>query len=228
MKKKLKILIISLAILAGIYYVILAPTGWFIIYHKTPSTANEPGIPLNSRTAGSNLIEPKILDFIAFDQKDSIFSNGQRVFRLIGVGGDVIQIKDGIAFRNGENLDKNLELKYLYKLSKEQYAQVIDGKINLNYYDLMRLNDNEGAVYLSNKDNLVKSMNLKRIKDSINAIDPMIQKVYSKPWNKDNFGPLIIPERNYFVLGDNRDGSLDSRFIGLIKKENYVTTIIKF
>jgi signal peptidase I len=36
---------------------------------------------------------------------------------------------------------------------------------------------------------------------------------------RDNFGPVVIPEGYYFMLGDNRDYSLDSRFIGPVSKE---------
>jgi signal peptidase I len=35
---------------------------------------------------------------------------------------------------------------------------------------------------------------------------------------RDNWGPLVVPEENYFMLGDNRDFSLDSRYWGLIER----------
>ncbi len=40
--------------------------------------------------------------------------------------------------------------------------------------------------------------------------------------NTNNFPKITIPKDNFFVLGDNRDNSQDSRFIGLIPRENLV------
>lgn len=37
---------------------------------------------------------------------------------------------------------------------------------------------------------------------------------------RDNLGPLTVPPDSYFVLGDNREESLDSRFLGPVGKEH--------
>ncbi len=34
---------------------------------------------------------------------------------------------------------------------------------------------------------------------------------------RDNWGPLVVPEGHYFMLGDNREKSFDSRYWGLLE-----------
>jgi len=39
---------------------------------------------------------------------------------------------------------------------------------------------------------------------------------------RDNFGPVTVPRGQYFMLGDNRDNSNDSRFWGFARREAFI------
>lgn len=75
--------------------------------------------------------------------------------RIIGIPGDVIEIRNKQLYRNGE-------------LVKEDYIQFTEP----------------------------------------NLFVPV----------RDNYGPVTVPKDKYFVMGDNRDNSMDSRFWGFVDK----------
>lgn len=224
MNKKLKIIILSFGILY-IFYLFVTLTGIFKIY-ESPTVANEPNLEFNKIFYASNLITPKKGDFICYEREDNLIDKHTRVHRLIALEKDVLEIRNGIVFINGKNNDVSPDLMYTYVLSEQEFENIIH-KVEITDKNQMYKMD-ENTLHIILEASLANKMgiNNKRLITEVGKPDERIGKLYHRNWNKDNFGPLTIPNGKVFVLGDNRDNSEDSRYIGLIDKSDIKGVVI--
>ncbi len=101
------------------------------------------------------------------------------------------QVGDVIVFRSPEDDDKSY-IKRVIAVGGDE-VQIIDKTVFING---VPVDDSQYAIH---------------------SDTTLLPRTSAYP--RDNFGPLRVPEGEYFVLGDNRDNSSDSRFWGCVPRE---------
>ncbi|MCY1220209.1 Signal peptidase I [compost metagenome] len=225
MSRNFKIIIIAVLALLVLYFAIVQ-TGAFRMFRNS-TTSNEPNLKLNTIMFTSSLITPEIGDFVAYDYENDIVGKQTRIHRLCAKAKDTLQIIEGIVYVNKINIDKGIDHVHLYQTTQTEYAKIkSEENISDEYYAFVIAEYDVKAML---PDSVAKKYGLasKIIIEEESTIDSVIREVYKADWNKDNFGPVVVPEGKIFVLGDNRDNSEDSRYLGFINETAIIGVALK-
>lgn len=115
------------------------------------------------------------------------------VKRVIGIPGDTLEMRDRVVYRNGKPLN-------------EPYAHYLDAGDDpipeFGTQVMLEPTVRPDAYGSHNHHPLLL---------------PSVNKREYRPM-RNNWGPLVVPEGRYWLMGDNRDRSLDSRFMGPVPR----------
>ena len=197
--------------------------------YTVSSSSNEPNIKTNSHIWVTNLIRPERLDFMCYKVLDTITGSSEvRVHRLCATEGDLVEIKDGRLFVNKINIDSALELYQIFNVHQAELRK-LDGPVREKIEELIVFGANRDSSLINSSQKFLSAhhVSASKYETPADSTDDYILKVWKQKWNRDQFGPVRVPDHCYFVLGDNRCNSLDSRYLGFIPNGNFVGTLLK-
>jgi len=198
----------------------------------TPSM--EPNYDTSSFLMATSLVQPGYNSVVAYRSQvlpiEGVRATEKGVFigRITGMGGDILEIRDGRTYINGRIIDKDIPLKFLYQISpeiraanKKQIEEITKGKYIPRNQHTIYLSDDE-LQQISGKENLIRLDS----KISHYADDFPVQPSERKVWTLMNYGPIKISENHVFIMGDNRHNSEDSRMKGFTHEDDIISTVI--
>lgn len=223
MKKAIKIAAISFGILLLLWVIARATNSlqWF----RTANTANLPAWKLDEWFFTSRFVTPERLDFICFEHTTPEWGRHIRTYRLCGLPGDTVSIRAGNLYVNNMDLDAELNLNLQYFIAAKDVIHLQEENL-VRPEEVSIISPDSAIVMLDRKTLEAKNIRAGRRIREQNEPDEFIKARYGRDWNADHFGPVVVPEGKYFVLGDNRYGAEDSRYMGFVNKSDVVGTVL--
>ena len=216
---------ISAAVILGAW-ILIRITNIYNIY-TIPTTACSPMFEPGQIISASNLKTYHKGDYVCFKSKTLYFySEDIYVSQLIATEGDTLEIKSGIAYINGKLADDTTKLKFSWirnDLDVHLISAVFEKYPGEEIYPIP---DSGYCIQLMTFEN-ARKVGARRKIIPVDQREGENSFIATNNWNRDWMGPYIIPEDHVFLLGCNRDNSLDCRYRGPIPEKDIVATVLK-
>jgi len=194
-------------------------------YYTVQTGDNQPNMEIGQHVIASTFKKPGLLDFICYNHITPAGERQMNIHRICGMPGDKVEIRSGVLLVNDINADSGVLLHQGYILSRSQHkSKVLAADVTLED-DI--INGHGDTIVLFTSRQFLRKLNIpaKLYLRPATFMDGYIRNQWGRPWSIDNFGPVKVPAGSFFVLGDNRYNSTDSRYIGFIPQSEYRYTV---
>ncbi len=218
-------LMMAIGLLFGlvVFALIVGRVTGHLQFFSIPTPGNEPTILSGGHLFASDLLKIERGRFVCYHQTDPRYERAIWVQRAMALAGDTLHIRNGRVFVNGKDADSCLTLNHAY-------AAPLAMRTRLMHEGVLRDSDFTPPFH---NDSIIVQMTGSQAREHglqhrirRQELDTMVIAMWGREARTlDDLGPVIVPQDRLFLIGDNRDMSIDSRFIGTVHRSNVIGVV---